>query len=149
MIARLWTILAASLLALSISWLISCTASPPTPTVPRGSAAFASFNAPWQKDLVWSVAPVYSHDDRAAWRQGGGVFHVVIDWNTGAVVAVSVKKSTGHPSLDNAAVQALKQWRFRPRSWKTLDIPVDFKMGRTHADYREKVRKAQQQQRQL
>ena len=95
------------------------------------------------------MAPVYSHDDRAAWRQGDGLFHVVIDWNTGAVVVVNVKKSTGYQSLDNAAVHALKQWRFRPGSWKTLDIPVDFKMGRTHADYHEKVRKAQQQERQL
>jgi len=98
---------------------------------------------------VRSAAPVYSHDDRAAQRHGSGVFHVTIDWSTGSVLQVTVKKSTGYASLDGAAVRALQQWQFRPASWRSLDIPVHFKMATSHQDYYEKVRKAQQQQRQL
>jgi outer membrane biosynthesis protein TonB len=62
---------------------------------------------------------------------------------------VRIKKSTGHTSLDAAAVSALKQWRFRPGSWKTLNIPVHFLMHKTHQEYREAVRRDQQQKRQL
>jgi hypothetical protein len=137
----------------SVVCLTSCTTTPqssqPSQPVPSGSAAFAPYNEPWQKDLIHSVAPVYSFDDRAAWRQGCGLFHLVLERSTGAVVQVTVKKSTGYATLDASAIQALKQWRFRPGSWKTLDIPVDFTMARTKADYREKVRQYQQQQREL
>ncbi len=122
----------------------------PTRSVPSsGSEAFASYHEPWQKDLVQSVAPVYSRSDRAAGRQGRGIFHLTLDFSTGSVVQVTVRKSTGYATLDSAAVRALEQWRFKPGSWKTLDIPVAFKMGRSHQDYLEKVRRAQQQERQL
>jgi outer membrane biosynthesis protein TonB len=72
-----------------------------------------------------------------------------VDLSTGSVAQVTVRKSTGYKTLDAAAVRALKRWRFKPGSWKTLDIPLDFKMGRSHEDYLEKVHKAQQQERQL
>jgi len=92
---------------------------------------------------------MYSREDRAARRQGLGLFHLTLDLRTGSVVQVTVKKSTGYATLDAAALRALKQWRFRPGSWNTLDIPVDFKMSKTHQDYFEDVRKAQQHERQL
>ena len=149
MIARVHTLIAAVLFHGVVICLTGCTAPQATQAVPSGSAAFASFAEPWQKDLVRSVAPVYSYSDRAAWRQGSGVFHLVIDRSTGSVVQVSVPKSTGYPTLDNAAVAALKQWRFRPASWKTLDIPVHFRMASTHEQYRQRVRHGQQQARQL
>ena len=136
----------------SVVCLTGCTTGPqsqPAQSVPSDSAAFAAYNEPWQKDVIHTVAPVYSFDDRAAWRQGRGLFHLIIERDTGAVVQVTVKKSTGYATLDTSAIQALKQWRFRPGSWKTLDIPVDFRIARTKADYREKVRQYQQQQRQL
>src|SRR5262249_13684452 len=96
-------------------------AAPQTQSAPRGSAAFAPYHAAWQKDLLRSVAPVSSHDNRAVYRQGSGVFHLTIEWSTVSVLQVTVKKSTGYVSLDGAAVRALQQWRFRPASWRSLD----------------------------
>src|SRR4051794_36157554 len=96
--------------------LAGCAAPQGAAPVPNGSAAFASMDEPWQKDLVRTVPPVYPYNDRAAWREGAGVFHLVLD-STGSVLQVTVKRSTGQWSLDKAAMSALKQWRFRPGSW--------------------------------
>jgi TonB family protein len=149
MFASLHRLIATVWLQAVFVYFVGCTAPQATQPVPSGSAAFVSFDEPWQKDLVRSVAPVYSFNDRRWPRQGGGLFHLLIDWSTGSVVQVTVKKSTGHATLDNAAVRALKQWRFRPGSWKALDVPVNFTMTRSHVEYRENVRNYQQQWRQL
>jgi len=131
------------------AWVLSsCAAAPQaTRSVPHGSAAFASLDEAWQKDLIRSVPPIYPYNDRAAWREGAGVFHLALD-PAGSVRQVTVTRSTGQWSLDKAAIAALKQWRFKPGSWKSLDIPVAFKMA-SHAGYYDEVRKAQQQGRQL
>src|SRR6266567_2154298 len=51
--------------------------------------------------------------------------------NTGSVSKVTVIQSTGFPGLDNEAIFALHQWRWKPRRWKEIDIPVTFTFRRT------------------
>jgi len=131
------------------SCLMGHAASPQTRPETSDSAAFTAFNEPWQKDLIRSVPPAYSRADRAAWREGRGVFHLALDSKRGVVVQVTVKRSTGHKTLDAAADIALKQWRFRPGTWSSIDIPVTFVMAKTHRDYLEKIRRSQQQERTL
>jgi TonB family protein len=133
---------------MSGSWLGDCVAEPRRPSE-TDSAAFARFDEPWQKDLLRSTPPEYSYADRAARREGRGVFHVTLDPKTGGVRDIVVKRSTGHRTLDAAAVAALRQWRFRPGSWKQLDLPITFKIPRTHSEYLQKVREAQRRQRPL
>jgi len=140
-------IIIAVFVAISVSCFVGCAAPPGSQPIPSGSAAFAQLDEPWQKDLIQSTPPEYSYADRAAWREGGGVFHVTVDAQTGLVRHVTVKQSTGHTSLDSSAIGALRQWRFKPGSWRQLDIPVNFKMAKTHSDYIEKVRDARQHQR--
>ena len=52
----------------------------------------------------------------AAARAGiGGVVHLLIDINgSGAVVSVSVERSSGNRDLDRAAIDAARKWKFRP-----------------------------------
>jgi TonB family protein len=78
-----------------------------------------------------------------------GIFHLVLASTTGAVIHISISKSTGYPTLDSAAVSALKQWRFKPGSWNTLDIPVQFRRARSHEQYRQRIREDQEWGRQL
>ena len=52
-----------------------------------------------------------------------------IDVATGSVRRVTVVKSTGYNRLDEVAKHALVQWRFRPNSWKEVDLPVNFIMA--------------------
>jgi TonB family protein len=55
---------------------------------------------------------------------GRGLY--VLDIVNGKVEDVRVLKSTGHKILDDAAVAALWQWRFRPHSIYKTTIPLAF-----------------------
>ena len=144
---RISALIRVSALAVSIISLIGCAGSSDFEAAARGSSAFVPLDTAWQKDLVHSVAPRYSYDDRRHWRQGRGIFHVTIDFSTGSVVQVTVKKSTGYPTLDNAAIEAWRQCRFTPGTWRTIDVPVTFVMAKTQDDYLHKVRAYRERQR--
>ena len=86
--------------------------------------------SPWQKDIVKAVAPFYSYDDRRLRHQGAGLFKLTIDLKTGAVTNVTASKSTGFfSSLDNSALAALRKWRWQPRKWREVEMPVRFQMS--------------------
>ncbi len=71
--------------------------------------------------------PTYPPGARSAGMKGSGVFRLHVRDETGKVVKVDVRKSTGHRPLDDAAVQTFMKWRFRPGSGVTVaNIPVTF-----------------------
>ena len=94
-----------------------------------GSSEFPGRDAPWIRDRLKFVAPVYSYGDRLTRRQGEGLFRLYIELKTGFVTHVAVVKSTGFWSLDTSAVNALNKWRWRPGRWKEVDVPLRFVMG--------------------
>jgi periplasmic protein TonB len=57
------------------------------------------------------VEPVYPAASRRAGEQGTGVFRVLVS-ERGQPVEVSVVQSSGFPRLDQAAMEAIKRWRF-------------------------------------
>src|ERR1700736_1893894 len=69
--------------------------------------------APWLDDRVKAVAPEYPYADRAQHHVGIGRFHLLLNLKTGSVASVTVIKSTGFPTLDAAAIVALRQWRWK------------------------------------
>jgi TonB family protein len=91
---------------------------------------YPGHRGPWDiVDRIKAVAPAYTYEDRARHRQGSGFFAVFIDANTGVPTRVTMIKSTGHPTLDQAAIEALQSWRWKPGRWKEVDIPVTFTMA--------------------
>ena len=50
----------------------------------------------------------------------------MIDYDSGAVTEVNVLRSTDSVLLDEAAVGAFRQWRFTPRTLRTLRVPLRF-----------------------
>ena len=84
---------------------------------------------PWVDDQVKAFAPIYPYSDRAAHRQGHGLFRIAIDLKTGCAASVTVTKSTGFKTLDDAAVAALRKWCWKPGKWREIDTPVTFTMG--------------------
>jgi TonB family protein len=83
----------------------------------------------WMKDLVKQPGPEYPYQARAHHWQGSGLFRIDIDVKTGVPRQVTIVHSTGTSMLDTAAMRALKKWRFKPETWKSIDIPVTFEMG--------------------
>jgi len=75
---------------------------------------------------MYGLKPEYTREARAKGLTGKGVVLLKIDPSTGYVAAASMLKSTGHEILDNAAVRAFRQLRFRPRSVTTAEIPIQF-----------------------
>jgi TonB family protein len=77
-----------------------------------------------------TVTPRYPYEARAHHITGWGVCILHVDRASGTVTSVTFDQSTGHKILDDAAVEAFLQWRFRPESLKNdrVRVPVSFFM---------------------
>lgn len=75
-----------------------------------------------------SPQPVYPLAARKQHWTGAGVFvcHIRPD---GMVAAVDVLRSTGHQVLDQAAITALRHWRFQPGKVEAVNVPIVFGMN--------------------
>jgi len=80
----------------------------------------------WLHNATYWFLPEYPREAREKGLTGRGVVIVKIDPRTGYVTSASILKSTGQEILDNAALRAFGQWRFKPRTVTTLEIPVQF-----------------------
>ena len=78
-------------------------------------------------------APAYPPRALRAGQQGRVLVFVLID-TAGRPAQVSVSKSSGHALLDEAALSAVRGWRFRPQTENgsaiavQVTIPVDFRI---------------------
>ena len=59
-------------------------------------------------------------------RSGSGLYRFIVDYETGRVTDVQIIKSSGHEGFDAAVVKAYRQWRFVPRSARSIDTTVGF-----------------------
>ncbi|MBA3544541.1 MAG: TonB family protein [Chthoniobacterales bacterium] len=73
-----------------------------------------------------SPSPRYPLRARYDLLQGEGVYEFMIDYDSGEVTKVNVLRSTDSVLLDEAAVSAFRQWRFTPRTLRTLRVPLRF-----------------------
>lgn len=84
---------------------------------------------PWVLDIVHWIGPEYSDRDRRLYNQGRGLFRMIIDLKTGAVLEIKVVRSTGTATLDRSVLVALRQWRWKPGKWKEVDMLVTYRMS--------------------
>jgi len=85
---------------------------------------------PWMSDLTFVIGPAYPYRARNVGHQGAGLFQLILDLQKGSVVRVQMVQGTGFQSLDDAAIDALRQWRFKPNKWKEVYMPVSFTLGK-------------------
>ncbi|MEY2576416.1 MAG: periplasmic protein TonB [Verrucomicrobiota bacterium] len=71
--------------------------------------------------------PSYPYAARKDGAEGRGIFRLIVDPH-GNTRSVETLQSTGHIPLDQAATDALKEWRFVPGKVKELVVPVLFTM---------------------
>ena len=79
-------------------------ATPPVPKSPRISHVM-------EGNLIYRVQPTYPPMARAARIQGPVILHAIIG-RDGRIENLQVL--TGHPMLAGAAIEAVRQWRYRP-----------------------------------
>lgn len=83
------------------------------------SARALALSAPW---------PEYPPAARQNGITGDGVAMMMIDPIRGSVTHVSMWKSTGNRSLDDAALRSFRRWRFKPGSVSKVKAPVTFRL---------------------
>jgi protein TonB len=82
----------------------------------------------WANQRTYALStprPEYPKSARAAHISGDGVFAMDVD-DSGIVAHVTVMKSTGNETLDNAAVAQLQNWKFKPHTVKIVKVPIKF-----------------------
>lgn len=92
--------------------------------------------------MMWSSAkvlvvsaprPEYPYEARRQKITGDGIVTIAVDPITGTVRDVTLRKSTGSPFLDNAALTGFRRWRFRPGTVSSVTCPITFTL--TGASY--------------
>jgi TonB family protein len=84
---------------------------------------------PWITDVISTRGPDYPAEERRRRHEGTGVFRLTLDLTTGAVRKITMTKSTGFRTLDDAAAFAFSRWRWKPGTWKEITMPVTFKLS--------------------
>jgi TonB family protein len=80
-------------------------------------------------DLVVHRVPLeYPFEARRSRITGQGVLVGDVDIRTGIVRSVRMEKSTGSRALDQAALSAFSQWRFKPGRVHRFHIPITYRM---------------------
>ncbi len=73
--------------------------------------------------------PGYPYEARARRVTGSGVCVVTVDPGSGAVTDATMAQSTGSPILDNSALSAFRNWRFRPGTVSKVRIPITYTLS--------------------
>jgi TonB family protein len=82
------------------------------------------------KMVLQQVPPEYPFEARRSRITGHGILFGRVDLKTGLVTAVKMEKSTGNTLLDEAALNAFRQWRFKPGTVREFRTPINFTMRR-------------------
>ena len=94
---------------------------PPAPTTPaKGQAIRVGSNVQATK-LIHRVEPVYPDEAKSARIQGVVLLQVQVD-EQGLVSDVKIFR--GHPLLEQAAMEAVRQWRYSPTYLNGVAVPI-------------------------
>ena len=79
--------------------------------------------------ILYSPWPRFPLAASAHGVAGKGQFQLSIDPRTGLVTEVQILETTHDTRLDEAAIKALRQWRFKPNTVRKFVVPIEFDLG--------------------
>ena len=100
---------------------------PPSNAAPRGPSGSPKAFA------LTAPRPEYPYEARRQRLTGSGLATLTIDRTTGAVIRVTMARSTGSAVLDNATISGLRRWRFKPGTVSQVQTPITYTL--TGASY--------------
>jgi len=101
---------------------------------PKPVAAAKTANVP-QPVVIRNTPPIYPETARRAGWEGRVTVRAEVSAD-GLPISVALEKSSGYGVLDQAALRAVKSWKFQPRTIGgvtmagTVDVPVNFTLSR-------------------
>ena len=72
--------------------------------------------------------PHYPFRARRQRLTGKGGFEVRVDQKTGKTTRVVILQSTGSTVLDQAAIEVLSTWRFKPGTVSRIQLPITYRL---------------------
>lgn len=113
-----------SLIALALS---NCATR--STTAPGGDNLYGEVHTEltaYRDDLINQPPPEYLAGARGRRPQGVGVFRIRFNFESGRALRVRIINSTGYVALDQASIEALRQWTVKPRTWQNIDVVIRF-----------------------
>jgi len=105
----------------------------PVKVMPIKAPAATSISSA-KANAIYAPRPGYPYEARSRRIMGSGVCVVTVDTASGRVTDATMAQSIGNSLLDDSALSAFRQWRFRPGAVAPkVKIPITFTM--TGASY--------------
>jgi len=93
--------------------------APPAPPSPPRQVSAGDLSA----SMIHAPAPRYPRESRRL-REQGTVLLTLVLATDGTVVDIAIAKSSGHRRLDDAALAAVRKWRWRPTTRQGSAVQV-------------------------
>lgn len=102
---------------------------------PSNGTAKASreFDAKVKTVFIAAPRPYYPYEARRSRITGSGLLRIYVN-ETGKVTQVRILKSTGNRHLDDAGLNAFRQWRAKPGNRREVDMPLVFVLSDAQND---------------
>lgn len=78
---------------------------------------------------LYAPRPNYPYEARRGGVTGSGIAHLAVNSASGNVTDARMAQSTGSLVLDNATVDALRRWRFKPGVASNVDVPITYTLS--------------------
>lgn len=83
--------------------------------------------------VLYAPRPAYPYEARRQRMTGSGIALLTVDSAIGNVTAVRMTQSCGNVILDNATLEAFRNWRFKPGSAANVQVGITYTL--TGASY--------------
>ena len=75
---------------------------------------------------LYAPRPAYPYEARRGGITGSGIAELTVNPEVGIVIEARMAQSTGSAILDNATVETLRRWRFKPGVVSNVDVPITY-----------------------
>ena len=75
---------------------------------------------------LYAPRPVYPYEARRGGITGSGIAELTVNSAVGNVIDARMAQTTGSVFLDNATVETLRRWRFKPGVASNIDVSITY-----------------------
>ena len=77
---------------------------------------------------LYAPKPNYPYEARRSGITGSGIAQLTVNSAAGNVLDARMVRTTGNSILDNATVETLRRWRFKPGVASNVDVPITYEL---------------------